>query len=181
MYDELVKRLRNCTSDTVEDCAGCPYQGGYKGTYCMNGLVSEAADAIEKLKQTVEQMKAIVICEAQHTEMFDERDKKFKVFEINLRQGRSNYYVSSSGNNIAECMYNNRHNCFDKEISICTSPFFWATVPKKIVYKYTYDKSMVQEMKNLVKEGKFASSLWYKKDLKNLKRLFFVFAHLSFL
>ena len=50
-------------------------------------------------------------------------------------------------------------------------------MPKKIVYKYTYDKSMVQEMKNLVKEGKFASSLWYKKDLKNIKRLFFVLAH----
>ena len=48
MYEELVKRLRNCTSDTVEDCAGCSYQGGYKGTYCMNGLIEEAADAIEE-------------------------------------------------------------------------------------------------------------------------------------
>lgn len=49
MYEELIKRLKNCTSDTVEDCAGCPYQGGYKGTYCMNGLIAEAADAIEEL------------------------------------------------------------------------------------------------------------------------------------
>lgn len=48
-YEELVKWLRNCTSDTVEDCAGCPYQGGYKGTYCMNGLLTVAADAIEEL------------------------------------------------------------------------------------------------------------------------------------
>lgn len=48
---ELIKRLRNCVSDTVEDCAGCPYQGGYKGTYCMNGLVSEAADVIEGLSK----------------------------------------------------------------------------------------------------------------------------------
>ena len=50
MYEELIKRLKNCTSDTVEDCAGCQYQGGYKGTYCMNGLISEAADAIEELQ-----------------------------------------------------------------------------------------------------------------------------------
>ena len=50
MYEEMIKRLRNCASDTVEDCAGCPYQGGYKGTYCMNGLVAEAADAIEELQ-----------------------------------------------------------------------------------------------------------------------------------
>ena len=51
MHDDLVKRLRNCVSDTVEDCAGCPYQGGYKGTYCMNGLITEAADAIEELSK----------------------------------------------------------------------------------------------------------------------------------
>lgn len=54
MYDDLVKRLRSCTSDTVEDCAGCPYQGGYKGTYCMNGLITEAADAIEELKKVLD-------------------------------------------------------------------------------------------------------------------------------
>lgn len=49
-YEELVKWLRKCsTSDTVEDCAGCLYQGGYKGTYCMNGLITDAADAIEEL------------------------------------------------------------------------------------------------------------------------------------
>lgn len=53
MYDNLVKRLRNCMSDTVEDCVGCPYQGGYKGTYCMNGLIAEAADAIETMRKMV--------------------------------------------------------------------------------------------------------------------------------
>lgn len=51
MYEKLVNRLKNCTSDTVEDCAGCPYQSGYKGTYCMNGLIEEAADAIEELSK----------------------------------------------------------------------------------------------------------------------------------
>lgn len=56
MHDDLVKRLRNCVSDTVEDCAGCPYQGGYKGTYCMNGLITEAADAIEELQGKIEEL-----------------------------------------------------------------------------------------------------------------------------
>ena len=59
MYEELVKRLRNCTSDTVEDCAECPYQGGYKGTYCMNGLIEEAADAIEKFSAYVQQLEEL--------------------------------------------------------------------------------------------------------------------------
>lgn len=60
-YEELVKRLRNCTSDTVEDCAGCPYQGCYKGTYCMNGLISEASDAIEELVSNADKPKWISV------------------------------------------------------------------------------------------------------------------------
>lgn len=61
MCEELVNRLRNCTSDT-EDCAGCPYQGGFNGTYCMNGLVSEAADAIEELSKLADAIPHVCEC-----------------------------------------------------------------------------------------------------------------------
>ena len=62
MYDELVKRLKRCTSDTVEDCDGCPYQGGYKGTYCMNGLIEEAADAIEAMSKLADAIPHVCEC-----------------------------------------------------------------------------------------------------------------------
>lgn len=59
MYEELVKRLRNCASSTwVEDCDGCPYIR-YDGTYCINGLITQAADAIEHLERENDFLKSM--------------------------------------------------------------------------------------------------------------------------
>lgn len=80
MYEELVKRLRNCASSTVEDCDGCPYTGGYNGTYCMNGLVTEAADAIEELTKALERSKEY---EAFWEKEANEALKKFQVAVAN--------------------------------------------------------------------------------------------------
>lgn len=87
--DELVKRLRNCVSDTVEDCAGCPYQGGYKGTYCMNGLVSEAADAIEGLSKMEKTTQWIPVVERLPD---DRRDVQITVFWHDAWRTMYGYY-----------------------------------------------------------------------------------------
>lgn len=107
---------------------------------------------------------------------YDSRDGKFKVFEVNLRQGRSNYYVTSAGQNIAKTVIYDRHGLLSGDCEICQTEVFWHTVPKPIVYKYA-DKETVKKLKSLVRSGKSFSSLWYGKDLKNPKRLFFVAVH----
>ena len=48
MYDELVESLRGCGNDSV-GCGDCPYKDGYWDGNCLNGLLTEAADAIEEL------------------------------------------------------------------------------------------------------------------------------------
>lgn len=107
---------------------------------------------------------------------YDSRDGKFKVFEVNLRQGRSNYYVTSAGQNIAKTVIYDRHGLLSGDCEICQTEVFWHTVPKPIVYKYA-DKETVKKLKSLVRSEKSFSSLWYGKDLKNPKRLFFVAVH----
>ena len=72
MYEELIAALNAADKHPCSDLE-CPGSGECPTAGC---LFREAADAIEKLQQTVEQMKAIVVVEAQHAEMFDERDKR---------------------------------------------------------------------------------------------------------
>ncbi len=89
----------------------------------------------------------------------------YRVFEINLRQGRSNYYVTSSGINIARLaaeVYRDKGDSLES----CEKEFFWHHVPKSVAYTYTEDKGLVARAKSLAQKGLEASSLWYKADFK---------------
>lgn len=102
---------------------------------------------------------------------YDSRDNTYKVFEINLRQGRSNYYVTSSGNNIAKYIVEDRIDNIELPLKIQQDEFFWHVMPTSVVYKFVKDKELTDKVKSLVKEGKSATSFGYKFDLdKNIKR-----------
>ncbi len=109
---------------------------------------------------------------------FDERDNSFKVFEINLRQGRSNYYVTASGNNIADLVVNDKNSSFVANKKICCKEFFWHTVPKKIIYKYISNDDMKKRVQGLVSSKQASSTLFYPHDIRfNFMRSCFVFIH----
>lgn len=109
---------------------------------------------------------------------FDERDGTYRAFEINLRQGRSNFYVTASGENIARYLVGDHitHDLGDT-CKLVDTDSFWASIPKSIVWKYTNNDALIKRAKAVVKAGGGHSSLWYKYDLKaNPKRLFYVAA-----
>lgn len=108
---------------------------------------------------------------------YDSRDNTFKVFEINLRQGRSNYYVTAAGQNIAETVVRDRHGELPAEAEICDKRIFWYTVPKPVIYKYVNDSALAKKLQMIVRSGNSASTLWYGPDLKNPLRRFFVSIH----
>jgi len=105
---------------------------------------------------------------------YDERDKKFKVFEINLRQGRSNFYVTGSGYNIAKCLVEDYIESKELKFTLANNKNLWLVVPKQVAYKYVKNEKAVQEMKELIKQGKYVNPLFYKGDLgfKRFKAIF---------
>ncbi len=93
----------------------------------------------------------------------------FRVFEINLRQGRSNMYMTAAGLNVAKLAAET----FDSDggdCILCTEEHFWHHVPKSVAYEYTEDKVLVEKAKALAEAGKDTSSVWYKHDLINPMR-----------
>ena len=95
---------------------------------------------------------------------FDSRDGKFKVFEINTRQGRSNYYVTASGANLAELLVRDRLDEEDLEVNLVDNEFLWTVIPMKVAEKYVSKNSFVDRMNALCRAGKVENPLYYDPD-----------------
>ncbi len=104
--------------------------------------------------------------------------KDFRVFEINLRQGRSNFYMTAAGLSTARLaaeVYESDGDSCEK----CENEVFWHLIPKSVAYSFTDDEELVNRAKALTKAGKESSSLWYPADmLKNPLRLICVLEQL---
>ena len=88
----------------------------------------------------------------------------FRVFEINLRQGRSNFYVTACGMNIARLAVEKYTDGGD-DCTLNDNVHFWHFVPASVAFEYTEDKELVKRAKELRKAKKSTSSLLYKFDL----------------
>lgn len=89
----------------------------------------------------------------------------FRVFEINLRQGRSNFYLTSAGLNVAY-LANEVYESDGKDCNKVENVVFWHHIPKSTAYKYTEDKALVEKAKKLAREGREYSSVWYTPDMR---------------
>lgn len=99
----------------------------------------------------------------------DERDGQYKLFEINLRNGRSSYYVSASGHNLMKYVTDDHVYGKPLELTYAKDKHLWLVIPKGVLYKYAQNETLKKEAKQLISEGKYTNSLFYKKDF-NVKR-----------
>ena len=110
---------------------------------------------------------------------YDSRDGSMRAFEINLRQGRSNFYITAAGINIAELLTRDNLLCDTLEYTECSESHLWHTIPFGVLKKYVHDNASLSKAKKLKREGKSKTSLWYAYDLiRSPKRLIWVIEHM---
>lgn len=106
---------------------------------------------------------------------YDVRDGKYKLFEINLRQGRSSFFVTLNGYNLAQwvvrdyvtgelkdakTLYCNEHN---------DHAALWLGVPVKTFKKYARENEAKERALELIKENRYGTTYEYSEDM-NPKR-----------
>ncbi|MCL1982873.1 MAG: ATP-grasp domain-containing protein [Clostridiales bacterium] len=110
---------------------------------------------------------------------FDKRDGKFKAFEINARPGRSNYYVTNAGENVARCIVDDYIDNKTGECRFVDNETLWLVVPKKVAFDYVPHEKYRVQMRKLIKEGKCVNPLDYKPDGGFPRKLRFLRSQLS--
>ncbi|MDQ0430506.1 D-aspartate ligase [Planomicrobium stackebrandtii] len=106
---------------------------------------------------------------------YDARDNKFKVFEVNIRQGRSSYYVTALGHNMAEYFVDDLIYQTDKPVTYLNEDFLFTVVPKAVLRNFVNNKAVLKDIKRLIKKGQYGNPLFYKQD-KHLKRKVYLLA-----
>lgn len=100
---------------------------------------------------------------------YDYRDKKYKFFEMNLRQGRSSFFVTACGCNLAKYLVEDYIYNLDNETVYNKNKHLWLVTPKGLLKKYL-PSSIYKEVRQLIKEKKYTYTLKYNKD-NSIKRI----------
>jgi D-aspartate ligase len=102
---------------------------------------------------------------------YDKRDGKYKVFEINTRQGRSNYYVTAAGANLAQYVVEDYINDHPIDFKSVDKESLWMVVPKGVAFRYIKPLEYKEKMKELIRSGQAVNPLYYENDSGFLRRL----------
>lgn len=102
---------------------------------------------------------------------YDERDGRYKVFEINIRQGRSSFFTTVSGCNMVEYLVRDRiENKRTSAVHYHDNPALWLHVPKRLVLEYAPERTLPQ-IRRLMNEQKCDCTLLYERDLTLYRRI----------
>lgn len=105
---------------------------------------------------------------------YDARDGKYKLFEMNPRQGRSSFFVTASGYNLAKWLVEDVVEHKKQGLTIADAHHLWMIAPAGIIKKYLKDEALLAEAKELMRQGKVSHQLFCKEDAGLKRRIWYI-------
>lgn len=102
---------------------------------------------------------------------YDAKSNTFKVFEINLRQGRSSYFATGSGYNLAKFLIEDVVEKVKYETVFARSEHLWLGMPAKTLFKYLKQPQLIERAEQRLKSGKISYTLKYSVELSLKRRI----------
>lgn len=111
---------------------------------------------------------------------YDRRDGTYKFFEINVRLGRSNFYVTANGDNVAEWYVRDwvRHEPM-RGLTIARGEHLFTFVPKYVVKHYVLDEALRDKALGLMRAGRASDPNRYGPDLTLKRRVYNLAYHVN--
>ena len=132
--------------------------------YSQFGGVDEQIDKIIKFMEDIGYQGF-----AEFDMKYDEREGKYKVMEINARQGRCSYYITPCGYNLIEVLYRDLILGEEIEFSKVDKLQLETFVPKSVAKKYIVNEEFKKKALSLWKNR--VEPLRYKKDSGIMRKL----------
>ena len=110
---------------------------------------------------------------------YDYRDKKFKVLEINARQGRCSYYISPLGYNLVKVLADDLIYNKKMDFEVIDKELLLSFVPKGVVKKYITNEEFKKKALSLWKKGA-VNPIKYKKDTDFKRKLLLARRHIDY-
>ena len=143
-------------------------------TVLVNGFseFNGIEEQVEKMKKFLEENKYEGF--AEFDMKYDVRDGKYKVFEINPRQARSSYYLTACGYNLVKYMVDDLIYKKQKKYIHINKKCVLSFVPKAVIKKYIDNKTLKNEINQILKTSKVIDPLNCKYD-NSFKRKIWLF------
>ena len=102
---------------------------------------------------------------------YDPRDDAFKVLEVNVRQGRSSWYATAQGHNLAGYLVEDLiggHRREPGECAYADAEVLFTVVPKYILRKYVTAPGVRDDVARFIRQKKVRNPLHYRGDFSAL-------------